>query len=131
MSNETKGVDNAKVFGRRELLVGAGGGALGFAAGWFGHDVSGMAESTNEPMPNGAQEALDRLKAGNERFATGRRSRRHQSAAWRHELETAQHPFATVLGCSNSRVPSNWYSIRASATSLSCAWRATWLPTLS
>jgi carbonic anhydrase len=93
------------MFGRRHLLMSAGSGALGFAAGWFGHEVYAMRSSANEPMPNGAQEALDRLKAGNERFVIGKRSRRHQSAAWRHGLEASQHPFATVLGCSDSRVP--------------------------
>jgi carbonic anhydrase len=30
---------------------------------------------------------------------------RQQSQTWRHELTAEQHPFATVLGCSDSRVP--------------------------
>lgn len=52
-----------------------------------------------------ADEALQRLKAGNERFVSGRThddSRRPQVLA---SLAKGQHPFATILGCSDSRVP--------------------------
>ena len=53
-----------------------------------------------------AAEALERLRAGNRRFAadesvhagTGFRSRRLETA-------TTQEPFAVILGCSDSRVP--------------------------
>jgi carbonic anhydrase len=93
------------VYGRRQLLAGTAGAALGFAAGWWVHDLGGGPDPANEPPPNSAREALARLQAGNERFATGGMRRRHQSARWRHELEADQHPFATVLGCSDSRVP--------------------------
>lgn len=52
--------------------------------------------------------ALQQLKAGNERFATGLRS--HESLSGHLKLkelaETGQRPFAIVLSCSDSRVPS-------------------------
>jgi len=53
-----------------------------------------------------AREALDRLRAGNRRFA----SDVHAAAASptqrrRDELAQTQEPFAIVLGCSDSRVP--------------------------
>jgi carbonic anhydrase len=54
-----------------------------------------------------AQEALDRLKAGNRRFVSGEgNSARHSSPTRRDELTEGQKPFAIVLGCSDSRVPS-------------------------
>jgi carbonic anhydrase len=53
-----------------------------------------------------AEAALERLKAGNRRFATGTST---QDAARRStrraELVEAQFPFAVILGCSDSRVP--------------------------
>ncbi len=55
-----------------------------------------------------AEEALQRLKDGNERFlAGGVRSLGppHETLA---ELARGQHPFATILGCSDSRVPPEW-----------------------
>jgi len=50
--------------------------------------------------------ALDRLKQGNHRFATGERIREiGVDHARRMELVEDQNPFAIVLGCSDSRVP--------------------------
>lgn len=53
-----------------------------------------------------AQEALERLKLGNQRFVNGEVKHRplleHQQRA---EMAEEQHPFAIVLGCSDSRVP--------------------------
>jgi len=52
-----------------------------------------------------AEEAFERLEQGNERFRTGRA----EGAGWvgsRHEeLLKGQRPFAAILGCSDSRVP--------------------------
>ena len=55
-----------------------------------------------------AQEALKRLKEGNKRFASkgGRTARGFEDQARRAELASKQEPFAIVLGCSDSRVPS-------------------------
>ena len=51
-------------------------------------------------------EALQRLRAGNDRFVAGTRSMQPVlDAARRAELTVAQEPFAIVLGCSDSRVP--------------------------
>jgi carbonic anhydrase len=53
-----------------------------------------------------AAEALERLRAGNHRFAAGLRSREDGTGrARRGELTMAQEPFAIILGCSDSRVP--------------------------
>jgi carbonic anhydrase len=45
------------------------------------------------------------LKEGNVRFSSGRPSQPHQTLVRAKELATGQHPFATILGCSYSRVP--------------------------
>jgi carbonic anhydrase len=53
-----------------------------------------------------AQEALERLRKGSRRFASGVRSRDTlTSEARRNELVAGQEPFAIILGCSDSRVP--------------------------
>jgi carbonic anhydrase len=54
-----------------------------------------------------ALEALELLRAGNLRFATdGATRRKTMSRRRRIELAQGQEPFATILGCSDSRVPS-------------------------
>jgi len=53
-----------------------------------------------------ANEALERLQKGNQRFVAGLRDP-HAPAVQtrRNELTTSQEPFAIILGCSDSRVP--------------------------
>ena len=46
-----------------------------------------------------------RLVGGNKRFAAGRPRHPNQDPAHRESLVEAQHPFACVLGCADSRVP--------------------------
>lgn len=50
-------------------------------------------------------EALAKLKEGNRRYARHRLKHPDQSARRMHEVEKEQHPFAVILGCSDSRVP--------------------------
>lgn len=53
-----------------------------------------------------AQEALERLKKGNQRFVSGDATLTKQlSHQQRAEMAENQNPFAIVLGCSDSRVP--------------------------
>jgi carbonic anhydrase len=49
------------------------------------------------------EEALARLKAGNERFASSAVSRGKPTAARRAETAGGQHPFAIVVACADSR----------------------------
>jgi carbonic anhydrase len=66
--------------------------------------MSGRSDKTNVT----ADEALARLVAGNERFVRGtarRTALRRESLA---DLAKAQRPYATILGCSDSRVPPEW-----------------------
>ncbi len=54
-----------------------------------------------------SSEALERLRAGNRRFVSEVRSHHdHASEGRRTELAGGQAPFAIILGCSDSRVPS-------------------------
>ncbi len=50
-------------------------------------------------------EALQRLMEGNKRYAAGNFLHPDQDPARRIELAEAQHPFAVILSCSDSRVP--------------------------
>ena len=52
-----------------------------------------------------ADEALQRLKEGNARFLAGQARFPTVQKQVLAELARAQHPFATILGCSDSRVP--------------------------
>ena len=57
-------------------------------------------------MSAGAREALERLREGNQRFASGAPTLESKlGQARRASLATSQRPFAIVLGCSDSRVP--------------------------
>jgi len=51
-----------------------------------------------------ADEALTRLKAGNERFVTGKLIHPNEGADRRTEVAKGQSPFAIIVGCSDSRV---------------------------
>jgi carbonic anhydrase len=53
-----------------------------------------------------AQQALERLRAGNLRFVSETRNGGQQaSESRRRQVAQAQEPFAIILGCSDSRVP--------------------------
>jgi methyl-accepting chemotaxis protein/carbonic anhydrase len=66
--------------------------------------VAAFAVSFTFAAPSPA-EAWQQLKDGNARFSAGSPHRDHQDAARRAEVATGQTPFATVLTCSDSRVP--------------------------
>lgn len=56
--------------------------------------------AANEPVGE-----IERLRAGNERYASGEFLRLHQSFERRSEVAKGQKPFATIVGCADSRVP--------------------------
>lgn len=61
----------------------------------------------NDPTVS-AEDALQRLKDGNARFVRGEARARDLHTADLLDLAGGQHPFATILGCSDSRVPPEW-----------------------
>jgi carbonic anhydrase len=72
--------------------------------------VFGSQSAFSEPTNHAEQQAkvapgdaLQRLKAGNQRFVAGKLQHPNQSPKRRTELATGQRPFAIVLGCADSR----------------------------
>jgi len=66
-----------------------------------------MTSSGLPPAPVSAEQALQRLREGNERFCRNVRSLDVPiGQAARAALVAGQHPFAIILSCSDSRVPS-------------------------
>ncbi len=60
--------------------------------------------STERPRPSTPHEALERLLEGNRHFLTDEHPSADISALRRLEVAREQHPFATLVGCSDSRV---------------------------
>ncbi len=69
---------------------------LGLTLGQADHD---------DAAPTTATAALATLLAGNQRFVDGTPRHPHELQSFRMGLSGAQHPFATILSCSDSRVP--------------------------
>ena len=64
-----------------------------------------MASASEEAGSITPDLALQQLMEGNLRYAQGNASHPHQSLERRAELVSGQHPFAVILGCSDSRIP--------------------------
>lgn len=61
--------------------------------------------AVSQPNSMSGEEALQRLKAGNARFVAGEARFPTVQKEVLAELAKGQHPYATILGCSDSRVP--------------------------
>ncbi len=59
----------------------------------------------SDQPPVAAAEAISKLKEGNGRYTSGNLQHPGQTAERRNELAKTQHPFATIVSCSDSRVP--------------------------
>ncbi|MFD5418452.1 carbonic anhydrase [Streptomyces sp. NPDC127069] len=92
---------------RRALLrtAVAGTAAAGSVLALGSSFPASAATSGAAVRPTTPQQALRELEAGNRRWRTHRQEHPHESPATRLRLTTAQHPFAIVLGCVDSRVP--------------------------
>jgi carbonic anhydrase len=95
---------------RRRFLAAALSGTLGAAAlTACGSDDrptthAQPAPAAEQPVANG-NEALQRLIDGNQRFAANQAQHVDEGMERRIAVSSGQHPFATVLGCVDSRVP--------------------------
>jgi carbonic anhydrase len=63
------------------------------------------AAGDDKPTPQDAAEAKQSLLDGNKRFVAGESIHGHATGEWRKKLTGGQKPFAAILGCSDSRVP--------------------------
>ncbi|HET6424590.1 MAG TPA: carbonic anhydrase [Planctomycetaceae bacterium] len=84
---------------RREWL---GATALAATSAWAG---SALGAEDELPPPATPQEALRRLKDGNQRFVAGRSLSIHRDLNRVKAIAARQTPFAAFLGCADSRVP--------------------------
>jgi len=64
-----------------------------------------MSDTRRQSRSVSPSDALQRLLAGNEHFVRGKPAQRPPKPGQRARLKTAQHPFAAILACSDSRVP--------------------------
>jgi carbonic anhydrase len=69
------------------------------------HRLPTMQLSKDDDCVVGADEALTRLMEGNQRFLRGQSRFTRTSVKELADLVKGQHPFAAILGCSDSRVP--------------------------
>ncbi|HEY9602109.1 MAG TPA: carbonic anhydrase [Allocoleopsis sp.] len=93
-------------FSRRNLLK-FGAGAVGTSvltaglSSQFGFPEKAVAQNDMTP-----EQALQMLLDGNKRFVSGKRKNPHQDMARLTEVAKTQKPFASILSCADSRVPS-------------------------
>src|SRR3954464_13558061 len=81
---------------RRRALQLFAATSLAFTGYAFGSDQ----HLTKKSMPG--EEAIHTLKVGNSRFVSGHPHCGNQDVVRRGELSKPQHPFVTILGCSDS-----------------------------
>jgi len=107
---------NNQSVGRRDLLKILGVGGASLAASVTGSKLLWDTEeavaqqpaanpTTKNPEPVGSDVALKRLMDGNQRFINEKRQNPNQSRVRLVETAVAQYPFASILGCADSRVP--------------------------
>jgi carbonic anhydrase len=87
---------------RRQVLLAAG--VLPLAVGGAAR-ADDRKNPPDDAPPKTPAEALERLKAGNQRLVEGKMLHPRQGADWRKSLTKGQAPFAAILSCSDSRVP--------------------------
>lgn len=97
--------------GRRHFLKLAGAGSIGMVASVTGCDLSIAPQTTladavtANRIPVSPEQALKHLLDGNQRFVQQKPQYPNQSKERRQLIAKAQYPFATILGCADSRVP--------------------------
>ena len=91
---------------RRPVAIASAFCALVAILGWVALASSYADHESAKPQPDfvSADQALAQLEQGNRRCVEGKSSHGHDQAKWRERFLVTQKPFATVLGCSDSRV---------------------------
>jgi carbonic anhydrase len=94
---------------RRRALVTTATAGLAAVAAWpaLARAATPSRADAHTPWPDAdtPDEALARLRAGNQRFVAGQSQAPHRDMARLKEVAAGQKPFAAVLGCADSRVP--------------------------
>jgi carbonic anhydrase len=107
---------NNQSVGRRDLLKILGIGGASLAASVTGSSLLGDTQQavaqqptnnslSKNPEPVTSDQAIKRLVDGNQRFIDEKRQIPNQSRLRLQETAVAQYPFASILGCADSRVP--------------------------
>lgn len=99
-------MNTENTIGRRDLLRRGSIGALGLVAAnllWRVEQAEAVGSSIASALR--PDDALQKLMEGNQRFVQHQPQYPDQSAARLQEVAQAQHPFATILSCADSRVP--------------------------
>lgn len=91
--------------GRRDLLKLGSLAAVIAASNLWLEQAEAAELSAIAPVSISPDAALQKLVEGNQRFVQHQPQYPDQSAARLQEVAQAQHPFATVLSCADSRVP--------------------------
>ena len=84
-------------------MYGSAGWRLGLCLAVILSTIPSLA--AGEGAGQSADSALTALKAGNERYIAHRLEHPGHTLKRMQEVEEAQHPFAVILGCADSRVP--------------------------
>ena len=87
-------------FSRRDFLKASGLSAVSLALA-----ACSPAQVPTEGAVSNADEALQRLREGNERYVANKSTDLNESQSRRVELAQGQNPFATIFSCVDSRVP--------------------------
>ena len=94
--------DRTGMISRRNLMLKAGAGILAASlAPALLQAQDAKAEAISDITPDGA---LEKLMEGNQRYIQQKRTFPDQARSRVVELAQAQHPFTTILACSDSRV---------------------------
>lgn len=94
-----------RFIGRRDLLKLGLSAAVVAASNLWLEQAEAAELSAIAPVSLSPDAALQKIVEGNQRFVQHQPQYPDQSAARLQEVAQAQHPFATVLSCADSRVP--------------------------
>jgi carbonic anhydrase len=101
--NAAKRIRDCGLADKRGRIFAALSSGICFCLLLIGARTRVWAQHPDSAIP--ADQALARLMEGNARYARNKERHPDETLAWRRELQAAQHPFAVILSCSDSRVP--------------------------